>query len=40
MVIPLSLPQGSYDKITVNFEATVRFYAKGEVTFIDELKAE
>jgi len=36
----LSLPQGSYDKITVNFEATVRFTQNGEVTFIDELKAD
>jgi MSHA biogenesis protein MshQ len=36
----LNLPQGSYDKITVNYEATVRFTQNSDVTFIDELKAD
>jgi MSHA biogenesis protein MshQ len=36
----LNLPQGSYNKITVNYEATVRFTQNSNVTFIDELKAD
>jgi MSHA biogenesis protein MshQ len=36
----LNLPQGSYDKITVNFEATVRFTQNGNITFIKELNAD
>jgi MSHA biogenesis protein MshQ len=36
----LNLPQGSYDKITVNFEATVRFTQNGDITFIKELNAD
>ncbi|MCG6199698.1 DUF6701 domain-containing protein [Psychromonas antarctica] len=35
----LSLDQGSYDKIKLNYQATVRFTQNNEVTFIKKLEA-